>query len=95
MLTEKFIFKIHRSGHVERIRDCDNITFLDVIHELGISVKELRFKPISNSGIYAFYGHDVLILGIPERSGPSCENDVVHGILPSQFKVLSTQQTAL
>lgn len=95
MLTEKFIIKIYRSGHVERIRDRDNITFLDVIHELGISVKELKFKPISNSGIYAFYGHDVLILGIPERSNFSCEKDMVHGLLPSQFKVLSTQQVTV
>jgi len=95
MPTEKFIFKIHRSGYVERIKDCDNITFLDLLSDLGVAFDDIQYKPINDSGIYAFYGKEVLILGIPEKPNRSCENDVVHGILPSQFKVLSIQRVSV
>lgn len=102
MPTDKFIFKVYRNGHVERVKDCNNITFSDVIHGLGISKKDLKYKPIKNSGIYAFYGDDkcdILIFAVPEhkpdKKRRSLEKDTVHGIQDCQFRMLSTPETTL
>jgi hypothetical protein len=100
MLNEKFIFKIHRNGQVKRVKDCNNITVLDIINEIGISKQDIECKPIKNSEIYAFYGNesDVLILGVLEHqldNQQMHENDVVGGILGSQFSILSSVQETL
>lgn len=102
MPTDKFIFKVYRSGYVERVKDCNNITFQDVSNGLGVALHQVACKPISNSGIYAFYGDencDVLIIAVPEHTlehtVDTDENDTVHGILPSQFSMISTPQTTL
>jgi hypothetical protein len=98
MLADRFIFKIHRNGHVERVRDCNNVTVSDVVRGLGVPLTHIECKPINNSGIYAFYGDekcDVLILGVPERPGISRTDSMVHGLLDSQFKVMSTLQGSL
>ncbi|MDY6991079.1 MAG: hypothetical protein SVR94_00520 [Pseudomonadota bacterium] len=98
MPTEKFIFKVYRNGHVERVKDCNNITFQDVINGLGVALCDIECKPINNSGIYAFYGDEkceVLIFGIPENKPNAFfqADDAVHGLLPSQFRMLSTPET--
>jgi hypothetical protein len=98
MSTDKFIFKIHQNGRVDRVKDCDNITFSDVINGLGISENEIEYKPIRDSGVYAFYADDsdVLIFGVPERKPVQFrQNEMVHGILASQFSILSRPQGAL
>ena len=102
MSSDKFIFKVHRDGHVERVKDCDNITFSDVINGLGISKQDIKCKPVHESGIYVFYNYDksdVLIFAIPEHKPDQLthprDNEVVHGILASQFCMISTPQSTL
>jgi hypothetical protein len=99
MFTDKFIFKVHRNGHVERIKERDKFTVSDVVNGLGVSSStKIECKPLKNSDIYAFYGDDqceVLIFGVPEQPGSYRADNVVHGILVNQFKVLSTLQPTL
>lgn len=102
MTTDKFIFKVYQNGHVERVKDCNNLTFLDVIQGLGISKTDIKCKSINQSGIYAFYGGDecdVLIFAIleqkPDKWQQVNENDVIHGIRANQFSMLSTPQARL
>ncbi|MDM8559417.1 hypothetical protein [Candidatus Parabeggiatoa sp. HSG14] len=102
MSRDKFIFKVHQNGHVERIKDCNNITILDIINGLGIAKNDIVYKPIKRNGIYAFYGNgqcDVLIFAVPERQLENdwhiTENVAVHGIQPSQFSMLSIPQATL
>ena len=99
MSTDKFIFKVHTNGQVERVKDCDNLTFSDVINGLGIAKNEIKCKPIKDSGIYAFYNYDksdVLIFAIPERQIDHIkrphEHEAMHGILASQFRMVSIPQ---
>jgi len=98
MSSEKFIFKIHRNGHVERVKDSNNLTISDVLHGLGIPKRDIECKPLKNSGIYAFSGNksDILIFGILERNPANNkqvhENDTVRGILASQFSILCPTQ---
>lgn len=96
MSSNKFIFKIHTNGQVERVKDGDNLTFSDVIHGLGIAKNEIKCKPIKDSGIYAFYNYDksdVLIFAVPEHQidhvKRTHEHEAIHGILASQFKMVS------
>jgi len=101
MLGEKFIFKVHRNGQVRRVKDCNNITISDVINDIGISKQDIECKLLQNSGVYAFYGNksDVLILGVLkhklDKNRQMHENDVVGGILASQFSILSCIQEKL
>ncbi|OQW93392.1 MAG: hypothetical protein BWK79_11370 [Beggiatoa sp. IS2] len=96
MPADKFIFKVYCDGRVERICDCDNVTFSDVSRWLGVSSREIECKPLRDSGIYAFYGDEksnVLVFAIPEHkprlSKPTRKRGMIHGILASQFKMLS------
>lgn len=100
MSTDKFIFKVHANGQVERVKDCNNLTFSDVINGLGISKSEIKCKPIKDSGIYAFYNYDksdVLIFAVPEHQIDQIkhphEQEAMHGILASQFRIVSMPQT--
>jgi hypothetical protein len=93
MSGEKFLFKIHRNGRVERVKDSNNLTISDVLHGLGIPKRDVECKPLKNSGIYAFFGDksDILIFGVLERHPANRqvhENDAVRGILASQFSIL-------
>ena len=96
MPADKFIVKVYRDGRVERICDCDNVTFSDVSRWLGVSSREIECKPLRNTEIYAFYGDEssnVLIFAIPEhkprRSKPARKRGMIQGILASQFQMLS------
>ncbi len=98
MLVEKYIFKVHRNGQVERIKDCNQLRVSDITAGLGIDSKQMTYRPIQDSGVYAFYGNDqcdILILGVPEKTSQLSETDIIHGFFSNQFKILSTQQPSL
>ena len=97
MPTDKFIFKIHRDGHIERIKDCNNITFSDVTRWLGVTSTDIECRPLKDSGIWAFYGNEqsnVLIFAVPEcefhRLKQGYKDFVIHGIGANQFNIVST-----
>lgn len=101
MPTDKFIFKVHCDGHIERIRDCNNITFSDVTRWLGVTSTDIECKPLRDGGIWAFYGNEqskVLIFAVPERKFRHAKRDfgdfVIHGIGANQFNILSSPQSA-
>lgn len=96
MPTDKFIIKVHRSGIVEWIKDCNNISFSDIKCWLGVKFTDIKCRPLKDE-IYAFYGNEkskLLIFAIPERkfNRAKCgrENFMIHGIQANQFNILST-----
>lgn len=102
MPTDKFIFKVYRNGYVERVEDCNNITFLDVTRWLGVTSTDIECKPLRNSGIWAFYGNEhsnVLVFAVPEgkfrRSKRGRDKVLVHGIGAHQFNMMSTSQSGM
>jgi hypothetical protein len=102
MPTDKFIFKVYCDGYIERIRDCNNITFSDVTRWLGVTSTDIECRPLKDSEIWAFYGNEqskVLIFAVPERkfrhTKRGYKDFIVHGIGANQFNMLSTPQSTV